>query len=67
MRDPELIAYEMRERAQKSQEPLVVYETLYKPSEDDKKLFFNAGRWAGGHRDWTARQAFEKLRERGEF
>ena len=26
-----------------------------------KKLYFNAGRWAGGAKDWTARQAFEQL------
>ena len=27
--------------------------------EDLKKLYFNAGRWAGGARDHTAREAFE--------
>jgi hypothetical protein len=26
-----------------------------------KKLYFNAGRWAGGARDNTARQAFQKV------
>lgn len=26
-----------------------------------KKLYFNAGRWAGGARDHTAREAFERL------
>ncbi len=26
-----------------------------------KKLYFNAGRWAGGARDTTARQAFQKI------
>lgn len=29
--------------------------------EDLKKLYFNAGRWAGGARDWTAREAFETV------
>lgn len=26
-----------------------------------KKLYFNAGRWAGGARDFTARQAYEQV------
>lgn len=26
-----------------------------------KKLYFNAGRWAGGARDWTAREAFQRV------
>jgi hypothetical protein len=26
-----------------------------------KKLYFNAGRWVGGARDWTARKAFEQM------
>ena len=26
-----------------------------------KKLYFNAGRWAGGARDYTAREAFEQM------
>ena len=29
--------------------------------ENLKKLYFNAGRWAGGARDHTAREAFEKV------
>ena len=28
-----------------------------------KKLYFHAGRWAGGARDWTARKAFEKMNQ----
>lgn len=32
--------------------------------EDIKKLYFNAGRWVGGARDQTARQAFTDMRER---
>jgi hypothetical protein len=30
--------------------------------EELKKLYFNAGRWAGGARDRIAREAFEKVR-----
>jgi hypothetical protein len=30
--------------------------------EELKKLYFNAGRWAGGARDRNAREAFEKVR-----
>jgi hypothetical protein len=29
--------------------------------EDLQKLYFNAGRWAGGSRDWQAREAHLKL------
>ena len=29
--------------------------------EDLQKLYFNAGRWAGGSRDWQAREAHTKL------
>jgi hypothetical protein len=32
--------------------------------EDLQKLYFNAGRWAGGARDNTARQAFIAMNER---
>jgi hypothetical protein len=28
-----------------------------------KKLYFNAGRWAGGARDHIAREAFEQMNE----
>ena len=30
--------------------------------EDLQKLYFNAGRWAGGSKDYTARQAADLLR-----
>ena len=29
--------------------------------EELKKVYYNAGRWAGGARDWTARKAFEQV------
>lgn len=30
-------------------------------AEEKKKLYFNAGRWAGGARDHVAREAFERV------
>jgi hypothetical protein len=35
-----------------------------KQVENLKKLYFNAGRWVGGARDQTAREAFTTMRER---
>ncbi len=35
-----------------------------KQVENLKKLYFNAGRWVGGARDQTAREAFIKMKER---
>jgi hypothetical protein len=35
-----------------------------KQVENLKKLYFNAGRWVGGARDQTAREAFTKMKER---
>jgi hypothetical protein len=32
--------------------------------ENLKKLYFNAGRWAGGARDHIAREAFEKVNDK---
>ena len=67
MTDPEELARQMKELADQKPEPYVIYETIYQPDEDQKKMYFNAGRWAGGARDWTARKAFEKLAELGEM
>ena len=33
--------------------------------EDLQKLYFNAGRWAGGSRDYIARQAAQELKALG--
>ena len=41
----------------------VAKEQKLKRIEDIKKLHFNAGRWVGGARDYTARQAFLRLKE----
>jgi hypothetical protein len=67
MTDPEELARQMREQAEKMTEPYVIYQKIYEPDEEQKKLYFNAGRWAGGARDWTARKAFEKLAQLGEM
>jgi hypothetical protein len=32
--------------------------------EDLKKLYFNAGRWVGGARDFTAREAYHDMKAR---
>jgi hypothetical protein len=45
-------SYERQERAKREQEKQARLEQL-------KKLYFNAGRWAGGARDQTARNAYE--------
>lgn len=70
MKDPELLAWSMREQALATPdktEPLIVVEQVYTPSEQQKKLYFNAGRWAGGSRDWVARKAYEELMNSEEF
>ena len=40
----------------------VAREQKLKRIEDIKKLHFNAGRWVGGARDYTARQAYLGLK-----
>ena len=67
MTDWEELARSMRENALNSDAPNTVYEKVYEPSEEQKKLYFNAGRWAGGARDWTARKAAEELQKMGEM
>jgi len=39
-------------------------EQKLKQVENMKKLYFNAGRWVGGARDFAAREAFIKMKER---
>lgn len=39
-------------------------ENKRKQVENLKKLYFNAGRWVGGARDQTAREAFTTMKER---
>jgi hypothetical protein len=52
--DWDQLAKRMRENALASEGPNTIYEVRYEPSEEQKKLYFNAGRWAGGSRDYTA-------------
>ena len=70
--DIELLAKEMRERALlieanyppeqlKSNNLRKAKEAQKQKVEEFKKLYFNAGRWAGGARDHIAREAFERV------
>ena len=74
--DINLLAKQMRERALlMDANPGVTEKDLEGPKleiakrnqlervEQMKKLYFNAGRWAGGARDHTAREAFYKVNE----
>lgn len=67
MKDLEELARRMREAALQKSAPEYVYEKVYEPSEEQKKLYYHAGRWAGGARDYTARKAYEKLSQMGEL
>lgn len=75
--DRELLAKEMRERALLLESnPEYTAKDLQRKKlkqakeaqrqrvEEFKKLYFNAGRWAGGARDHIARQAFEAYNTR---
>lgn len=68
--DIETLAYKMRERA------LAIQSNEDKEAETQrklqalklerfKKLYFNAGRYAGGARDKSAKEAFERVRLHG--
>ena len=76
--DIELLAKEMRERAllleanpkYKAEELQGEFlqqakKTQLQRLDQLKKLYFNAGRWAGGARDHNAREAFEKVNKNG--
>jgi hypothetical protein len=61
--DIEILAREMRLAA------LDGYRILTGPQvaelkDAEQKLYFNAGRWAAGDRDWTARKAHLELQKR---
>ena len=53
---PEYTARDLQQKKLKE-----VKEQQQKRVEDFKRLYFNAGRWAGGARDHVAREAFEKM------
>lgn len=68
MRDINLLAKRMREEALAKEFDHREYLEQQKRKEENakrveelKKLYFNAGRWAGGARDRVARQAFEQV------
>lgn len=64
--DIEELAKRMRDRAlliednEKKESESVRLAKLHK-LENLKKVYFNAGRWAGGARDRTAKEAFERV------
>jgi len=68
LRDIEELARQMREEAIRKTESS--FERTRRAAEEQakrdavenlKKLYFNAGRWAGGARDHNARRAFELI------
>ena len=65
--DIEQLALRMRDRAlaieaTEKKESESVRKAREQRLENLKKLYFHAGRWAGGSRDKTAKQAFERVR-----
>lgn len=72
MYDIELLAKQMRERALRIEgsvepvQPIIEERIVNQPTEQQKKLYFNAGRWSAGARDWTARQAYERFMQEEE-
>lgn len=70
--DIEELAQKMRDRAIKIESELMRdYEAERRQKEKElaiqemQKLYFNAGRWAGGARDRKAREAFERVSLKG--
>ena len=64
--DIEQLAKKMREHAlriEREEEKEDLSERKRRQDQLDalKKLYFNAGRWAGGARDKNAREAFQKI------
>ena len=64
--DIELLAKKMREHAlrieaEEQKEDLSERKRRQDQLDALKKLYFNAGRWAGGARDKNAREAFQKI------
>ena len=66
--DIEELAKKMREQALAIEEPQhVIDEGIRRQRELEliQKLYFNAGRWAGGARDKTAKACFERVANGG--
>jgi hypothetical protein len=64
--DIELLAKKMREHAlrieaEEEKEDLSERKRRQDQLDALKKLYFNAGRWAGGARDKNAKEAFQKI------
>jgi hypothetical protein len=64
--DIELLAKKMREHAlrieaEEEKEDLSERKRRQDQLDALKKLYFNAGRWAGGARDRNAKEAFQKI------
>lgn len=66
--DIEELAQKMRDRAIRIESEIIRdFEAECREKEKQlalqkmQKLYFNAGRWAGGARDRTAKQAFERV------
>jgi hypothetical protein len=64
--DIELLAKKMREHAlrieaEEEKEDLSERKRRQNQLDALKKLYFNAGRWAGGARDKTAKECFQKI------
>ena len=64
--DIEELASKMRQRAleieaHESKEAKSIQLAKQRRLDAYKKLYFNAGRWAGGARDRVAREAFERV------
>lgn len=67
MQKEELLARSMRERALSiSGYKILTDQDIVDISEELKQLYFHAGRWSGGARDWKARKYFEQLKQREE-
>lgn len=65
MKREEQLARSMRERAlQISGYKILTDQDIVDISEELKQLYFHAGRWSGGARDWKARKHFEQLKKR---
>lgn len=55
---------ELAQQAQRKIEIQRAWDRLQKEVEEERKLYFHAGRWAGGARDKTAKQAYEEISKR---
>lgn len=65
VKSPELIALDARSRAlENSGFKVMTDQDKLDLTQQLKQLYFHAGRWSAGARDWTARKAFEEYNRR---